>query len=79
MADEPTLDVRGRESLHRKALHRIAWCEPGGIERIWQDTDDPAERSRRAFARGHYLRLLYATEQWRMRNQPVQGTTSPLR
>nr|BBH92102.1 hypothetical protein KTA_03010 [Thermogemmatispora argillosa] len=45
-----------------------AWCEEGGLDRIWQDaTHDPGEQRRRLYARQHYITHLYQAglRQWR--------------
>lgn len=44
--------------------HLAAWCERGGLDRIWEDTRDAAEQERRAYVRQHYMAHLADAKNW---------------
>jgi tetratricopeptide (TPR) repeat protein len=42
----------------------IAWCEQGVLANIWQESNDAPERTRRRYARRHYITHFYQAHAW---------------
>ena len=49
------------EEWHRQIA---VMCEYGGLEAIWQDTNDPVKQQLREYARLHYITHLYHARNW---------------
>jgi hypothetical protein len=54
-------DLEDEQAWHRRFA---AWCEQGGLARIWEESVDAIEQGRRRYARQHYLTHLYQAGDW---------------